>query len=257
MPEISLRDVSFSYPGGPRVLDRVSLEVERGSFLAVVGPSGCGKSTLLRLISGLSLPEEGTVSIGGAPVTGPAPGRSIVFQQGGLFPWLTARGNVAFALRKAKPDLSRAQAAEQAEATLVRVGLKDALSRYPGELSGGMAQRVAIARALAVGGQVLLLDEPFGALDPKNRQALQQLLLELWQAEGSTVVMVTHDIDEAILLSDRIAFFRPGGVGAVLSVRSPRPRDPAAFLTSAECCVARKRLIGLFYQYGEAVGETL
>ena len=257
MPEISLRDVSFSYPGGPRVLDRVSLEVERGSFLAVVGPSGCGKSTLLRLISGLSLPEEGTVSIGGAPVTGPAPGRSIVFQQGGLFPWLTARGNVAFALRKAKPDLSRAQAAEQAEATLVRVGLKDALSRYPGELSGGMAQRVAIARALAVGGQVLLLDEPFGALDPKNRQALQQLLLELWQAEGSTVVMVTHDIDEAILLSDRIAFFRPGGVGAVLSVRSPRPRDPAAFLTSAECCVARKRLIGLFYQYGEAVGETV
>ena len=257
MPEISLRDVSFSYPGGPRVLDRVSLEVERGSFLAVVGPSGCGKSTLLRLISGLSLPEEGTISIGGAPVTGPAPGRSIVFQQGGLFPWLTARGNVAFALRKAKPDLSRAQAAEQAEAALVRVGLKDALSRYPGELSGGMAQRVAIARALAVGGQVLLLDEPFGALDPKNRQALQQLLLELWQAEGSTVVMVTHDIDEAILLSDRIAFFRPGGVGAVLSVRSPRPRDPAAFLTSAECCVARKRLIGLFYQYGEAVGETL
>ena len=257
MPDISLRDVSFSYPGGPRVLDQVSLEVEDGTFLAVVGPSGCGKSTLLRLISGLSLPEEGTVSIGGAPVTGPAPGRSIVFQQGGLFPWLTARGNVAFALRKAKPGLSRAQAAEQAEAALVRVGLKDALSRYPGELSGGMAQRVAIARALSVGGQVLLLDEPFGALDPRNRQALQQLLLELWQAEGSTVVMVTHDIDEAILLSDRIAFFRPGGVGAVLSVRSPRPRDPAAFLTSAECCVARKRLIGLFYQYGEAVGETL
>ena len=112
MPEISLRDVSFSYPGGPRVLDRVSLEVEHGSFLAVVGPSGCGKSTLLRLISGLSLPEEGTVSIGGEPVTGPAPGRSIVFQQGGLFPWLTARGNVAFALRKARPGLTRGQAAE-------------------------------------------------------------------------------------------------------------------------------------------------
>lgn len=185
MPEISLRDVSFSYPGGPRVLDRVSLEVEHGSFLAVVGPSGCGKSTLLRLISGLSLPEEGTVSIGGEPVTGPAPGRSIVFQQGGLFPWLTARGNVAFALRKARPGLTRAQAAEQAEAALIRVGLKDALSRYPGELSGGMAQRVAIARALAVGGQVLLLDEPFGALDPKNRKALQQLLLELWQAGGA------------------------------------------------------------------------
>lgn len=257
MPDISLRDVSFSYPGGPRVLDRVSLEVESGSFLAVVGPSGCGKSTLLRLISGLSLPGEGTVSIGGTPVTGPAPGRSIVFQQGGLFPWLTARGNVAFALRKAKPGLSRSQAAEQAGAALVRVGLGDALSRYPGELSGGMAQRVAIARALAVGGEVLLLDEPFGALDPKNRQALQQLLLELWQAEGSTVVMVTHDIDEAILLSDRIAFFRPGGVGLTLPVRAPRPRDPAEFLTSAECCVVRKRLIGLFYQYGEAVGETL
>ena len=257
MPEISLRDVSFSYPGGPRVLDQVSLEVESGSFLSVVGPSGCGKSTLLRLISGLSLPEEGTVSIGGAPVTGPAPGRSIVFQQGGLFPWLTARGNVAFALRKTRPGLSRAQAAEQAEAALVRVGLKDALSRYPGELSGGMAQRVAIARALAVGGQVLLLDEPFGALDPKNRQALQQLLLELWQAEGSTVVMVTHDIDEAILLSDRIAFFRPGGVRLILPVRAPRPRDPAEFLTSADCCATRKRLIGLFYQYGEAVGETL
>ena len=249
MPDISLRDVSFSYPGGPRVLDQVSLEVEDGTFLAVVGPSGCGKSTLLRLISGLSLPEEGTVSIGGAPVTGPAPGRSIVFQQGGLFPWLTARGNVAFALRKAKPGLSRAQAAEQAEAALVRVGLKDALSRYPGELSGGMAQRVAIARALSVGGQVLLLDEPFGALDPRNRQALQQLLLELWQAEGSTVVMVTHDIDEAILLSDRIAFFRPGGVRLILPVRASRPRDPAEFLTSADCCATRKRLIGLFYQY--------
>ena len=257
MPDISLRDVSFSYPGGPRVLDRVSLEVESGSFLAVVGPSGCGKSTLLRLISGLSLPEEGTVSIGGTPVTGPAPGRSIVFQQGGLFPWLTARGNVAFALRKANPGLSRAQAAEQAGAALVRVGLGDALSRYPGELSGGMAQRVAIARALAVGGEVLLLDEPFGALDPKNRQALQQLLLELWQAERSTVVMVTHDIDEAILLADRIAFFRLGGAGPTLSVRGARPRDPAAFLTSAECCIVRKQLIGLFYQYGEAVGETL
>ena len=257
MPDISLRDVSFAYPGGPRVLDRVSLEVEDGTFLAVVGPSGCGKSTLLRLISGLSLPDEGTVSIGGAPVTGPAPGRSIVFQQGGLFPWLTARGNVAFALRKAKPGLSRAQAAEQAEAALIRVGLKDALSRYPGELSGGMAQRVAIARALSVGGQVLLLDEPFGALDPKNRQALQQLLLELWQAEGSTVVMVTHDIDEAILLADRIAFFRPGGVRLILPVRASRPRDPAEFLTSADCCATRKRLISLFYQYGEAVGETL
>ena len=254
MPAIDIQNLTFRYPGDSRpVLDHLSLTVEDGAFLSVIGPSGCGKSTLLRLISGLSLPDGGCVTIGGQPVTGPGPGRAIVFQQGGLFPWLTVRGNVAFALRKADASVTRQQANDRAAAALVRVGLGDDLHRYPGELSGGMAQRVAIARALTMGGDLLLLDEPFGALDPKNRQALQQLLLDLWESERKTVVLVTHDIDEAIILSDRIAFFRPGGLRLTLPVDFPRPRVPAALLTSAAGCAIRKRLIGLFYEYGEAV----
>ena len=254
MPAIQIQNLTFRYPGSARpALEDLSLTVEDGSFLSVVGPSGCGKSTLLRLVSGLSLPDAGSVTIGGEAVGGPGPGRAIVFQQGGLFPWLTARGNVAFALRKADPSLTRPEANDRAAAALVRVGLGDDLHRYPGELSGGMAQRVAIARALTMGGDLLLLDEPFGALDPRNRQALQQLLLELWEAERKTVVLVTHDIDEAVVLSDRIAFFRPGGLRLTLPVDIPRPRDPARVLTSPDCCSIRKRLIGLFYEYGEAV----
>ena len=222
MPDISLRDVSFSYPGGPRVLDRVSLEVESGSFLAVVGPSGCGKSTLLRLISGLSLPGEGTISIGGTPVTGPVPGRSIVFQQGGLFPWLTARGNVAFALRKAKPGLSRSQAAEQAGAALVRVGLGDALSRYPGELSGGMAQRVAIARALAKNPKLLLCDEPTGALDYVTGKAILKLLQDTCRQQGMTVIVITHNTAIAPM-ADKVIHVKNGQVEQIDLNPNPLP----------------------------------
>ena len=259
MPAIELTNLTFRYPASARpVFHEVSLRVEEGECLAVLGPSGCGKSTLLRLISGLALPQSGTVSIGGAVVSGPGPGRAIVFQQGGgLFPWKTVRGNVVFALRKARPELSRAEACRRAEDALARVGLADELHRYPATLSGGMLQRAAIARALAMETGLLLLDEPFGALDPRNRKSLQQLLLELCQTEQKTVVLVTHDVDEAILLADRIAFFQPGGLKTILPVDADRPRRARTLLTSPIACKLRKELIQLFDSYGEAVEQSL
>jgi NitT/TauT family transport system ATP-binding protein len=209
-------------------LDGVTFSVPEGQFVTVVGSSGCGKSTLLSVLEGLHGPSGGTVTIDGKPITGPGSDRGVVFQQYSLFPWMTARANVMFGIAQVKRDWPRREIRKLADEYLEKVGLSDAANRYPSRLSGGMQQRVAIARTLAMGADVLLMDEPFGAVDAKNRALLQELLLELWSGEAKrkTVVFITHDLDEAIFLSDRIIMLTdsPGSVYRDIPVDFSRPR---------------------------------
>jgi NitT/TauT family transport system ATP-binding protein len=206
-------------------LSDIDLHIQGGEFFSIVGPSGCGKSTLLRIIAGLQMPSSGEVLIGGSKVEGPRPDVGMVFQDASLFPWLTALDNVAFG-----PRLSGVQAKERrdhARDWLSKVGLTDFEKYYPHQLSGGMKQRVAIARVLANGAQVLLMDEPFSALDYQARRKMQDMLQTLWGEFGKTVVFVTHHIDEAVLLSDQIAIFTPSpnaSVREVVPVDHPHPR---------------------------------
>lgn len=199
-------------------LDGVDLEIGAGDFVTLVGPSGCGKSTVLDLISGLSKPTSGTVSIDGSPITGPGLDRSVVFQQYTLLPWRTARGNVEFALEAA--GVAKRERARRALDYLDLVGLGEFAGRYPHELSGGMKQRVAIARSLSYEPGVLLMDEPFGALDAQTRERLQEELRQIWRRTGTTVVFITHDIEEAVFLGQRVAVMsgRPGRVKEVIEV---------------------------------------
>ncbi|WP_327106507.1 ABC transporter ATP-binding protein [Nonomuraea glycinis] len=210
--KIELLDVTKEFPvrdsGTPfTALSGVSLSVAGGEFLTLVGPSGCGKSTLLDLLTGLSTPTRGEIRLDGVPVTGPGLDRGIVFQQYALFPWRTALANVEFGLEaKAVP---RRERRELAGHYLDLVGLTGFAERYPHELSGGMRQRVAIARSLAYDPAVLLMDEPFAALDAQTRESLQEELLRIWQATGKTVVFITHGIDEAVYLGQRVAVMTP------------------------------------------------
>ncbi|GAA1997497.1 ABC transporter ATP-binding protein [Catenulispora subtropica] len=226
-PKIRLERLgkTFAVRGGDSfaALDDISLDVAAGEFLVVVGPSGCGKSTLLDLISGLTKPSSGRVLLDGVPVTGPALDRAVVFQQYALLPWRTAQRNVEFAL-EARPRLDRLgrrARAERAREHLALVGLAGFEDRYPHELSGGMRQRVAIARALASDPKVLLMDEPFAALDAQTRDGLQEELLRIWQRTGTTIVFITHGIDEAVFLGRRVAVMtsRPGRVKEIVDVR--------------------------------------
>lgn len=199
-------------------VDNVSLALKPGEFLAIVGPSGCGKSTLLDLLAGLTTPTAGQISIDGKPVTGPGLDRGIVFQQYALFPWLTALGNIEFGL-EAK-GVAKAERLAIARHYLQLVGLGEFEHHYPAELSGGMKQRVAIARSLAYDPNVLLMDEPFAALDAQTRETLQAELLRIWQQTGKTIIFITHSIDEAIYLGQRIAIMtsRPGRIKQVIEV---------------------------------------
>lgn len=213
MPSIVFNDVSYSYVDANETflaLENIDLEINDGEFVCLVGHSGCGKSTMLSLIAGLERPTAGEILIDGKPVLGPGPDRSIVFQNYSLFPWQTAMKNVYFAIRQTNASVSKVEAEQRAHELLEQVGVGEAANRYPFQLSGGMRQRVAIARALAIDAPTMLLDEPFGALDPMIRRRLQDMLLDLW--EGScckTAVFVTHDIDEALILADRIVFMEP------------------------------------------------
>jgi NitT/TauT family transport system ATP-binding protein len=206
-------------------VDNLSLAVADREFISIVGPSGCGKSTLLRVIAGLVEPSAGEVFLDGRRIDGPSAERGMVFQSYTLFPWLTVRGNVEFGSHLKM--LPAAQRTKTAQAYIEMIGLKGFEHHYPKELSGGMMQRVAIARALANDPEVLLMDEPFGALDAQTRIIMQELLVNLWQRTPKTILFVTHDIDEAIFLSERVYMMtaRPGRIKQVLDVDLPRPRS--------------------------------
>ena len=225
---LALDNIGKTYPNGVQALEGVGLRVEPGEILAILGGSGCGKSTLLRLIAGLERPDPGRVVLDGAEVSGPHEKIGVVFQEPRLFPWLTVAGNVGFGLGR-RPAHERRALVDEA---LRRVGLIDKAGVWPRELSGGQAQRVAIARALVTRPEVLLLDEPFSALDAFTRIDLQDHLLHVWQQTDPrpTLIVVTHDVDEAIVLADRIVILRPhpGRVQADIRVSLDRPRDRTA-----------------------------
>lgn len=212
--------------GAVEALRGVSLSCARGEFVCLLGLSGCGKSTLLQMIAGLEAPSTGQIIVDGHELDGPSPATSIVFQDHGLFPWMTVRQNVEFNL-KARGVASAARR-ERGEEMLALTGLSGFSARYPHELSGGMRQRVGIARALTTKPRALLMDEPFGALDAQTRGRLQGELLDIWADQRTTVLFVTHSIDEAVFLADRILVFtpRPGQLSADVTVDLPRPRDP-------------------------------
>jgi NitT/TauT family transport system ATP-binding protein len=206
-------------------LETVSFAVRHGEFLVIIGPSGCGKSTLLMLLAGLEMPTSGSITYEGQPITGPDAERSLIFQQPSLFPWLSAMDNVAFGLRL--KGIGRKERRQRAEQFLRQVGLREFAAKHPHELSGGMQQRAAIARALCLGADVLLMDEPFAALDVQTRFQMQSFLLDIWQGSGKTVVFVTHHIDEAVYLADRVLILtaRPGRLLDSVSITMPRPRN--------------------------------
>ena len=229
MALLNLRSVSRSFPlsGGAAAtvaLQATDLQVNEHEFLTILGPSGCGKSTLLRIVAGLDRHDAGEVILDGRPIAGPGSDRGMVFQSYTLFPWLTVRDNVCFGLRERR--ISRPQQLEIAQDYLAQVGLSGFEHHYPRQLSGGMQQRVAIARALANGPRILLMDEPFGALDHQTRELMQELLLDVWQANRKTVLFVTHDIDEAIFMGTRVAVMtaRPGRIKLDRSIELAYPR---------------------------------
>lgn len=225
---LAVRGLGFSY-GEAEILRDIELQIAHGEFVCLLGPSGSGKTTLLRLLAGLEMPTAGSLFWQGRPISGPGIERGVVFQDYSLYPWMTLADNIGLALEKASPAMSSQGRRELAAAYLQMVGLAGTAKKHPFELSGGMQQRAAIARVLALGSPVLLLDEPFGALDPVNRLRLQDLLLEIWRAEQprKTVVFVTHDVEEALFLGDRVVVLgsTPGRVIADLEVPFDRPRQ--------------------------------
>ena len=243
---------TFKTKNGPFcALQNVSLTVAKGEFVALIGHSGCGKSTLLNLLAGLTLPTEGVLLCANREIAGPGPERAVVFQNHSLLPWLTCFENVYLAVERVfSATENKAQLRQRTDAVLAMVGLSAAAQKRPGEISGGMKQRVGIARALAMQPKVLLLDEPFGALDALTRAKLQDELLQIVANTQSTVVLVTHDVDEAVLLSDRIVMMTNGPsatIGEVLTVELPRPRDRVALAESAQYQHYRKAVMDFLY----------
>jgi NitT/TauT family transport system ATP-binding protein len=227
-PIVQVRDVCMRFPGKAPgtfidVLEHVDLDVRAGEFVCIVGPSGCGKSTLLNAIAGFLQPTSGSILVAGAPVRGPDPRRIFVFQERGVFPWLTVEENIGFGLFRMAESEKRARIAHYVQ----MVGLRGFEHSYPRELSGGMKQRLEVARALAVDPDVLYLDEPFGALDSITRLQMRRELLRIWQAEKKTILFVTHDIEESVQLADRVVVLsaRPGKVRRIVDIDIPHPRD--------------------------------
>lgn len=235
-PFLEVENVSKIYQtprGEYTVLDGVNLEIQEGQFVCIIGHSGCGKSTLLNMVSGFNQPTDGTVKLQGKVITEPGPDRMVVFQNYSLLPWLSAKENIYLGVESVYPDKTKEEHLEIVNAHLELVGLTEAAQKRPPQLSGGMKQRVAIARALATRPQVLILDEPFGALDPITREELQEELLKIWQEHQVTILMITHDIDEALFLSDRIVMMTNGPsakIGEVLEIPFKRPRDRALIM---------------------------
>ncbi|WP_332449706.1 ABC transporter ATP-binding protein [Methanoculleus sp.] len=243
MGGVSIKNVGKAFPKedgtATEALRGVNLEIGDTEFVCLVGPSGCGKTTLLRIIAGLETPTTGSVTVDGHAVTGPDPKRGMVFQEYSLFPWLKVVDNVAFG--QEMKGIGKEERRKTADHYLEMVGLSQFRDAYPYELSGGMRQRVAIARALANNPDVLLMDEPFGALDAQTRNHMQKELLSLWEQTQKTIVFVTHSVDEAVYLSDQIVVLtpRPGSVREVITIPWDRPRDR----TSAEFAEVRRRVL--------------
>jgi NitT/TauT family transport system ATP-binding protein len=232
------------------VLHDVSVTVEPGEFICLLGPSGCGKSTLLGALAGHLTPSKGRLALDGAPIAGPDPDRGLVFQHHTLFPWKTVLDNVGYGLKM--KGVPRAEREQRARELLALVGLQGFERRYPRELSGGMQQRVEIARVLINHPRVLLMDEPFGALDALTRTRMQELLLDLWARMRTTILFVTHDIDEALFLADRVLVLspRPGRIVEELPVRFERPRQ-ASLLTQPEFVALKRRCLALLRHEGD------
>jgi len=229
--QIQVRGVEKTFAVGAQkivALQNIDLDIRKGEFVCLLGPSGCGKSTLLNAVAGFQPPTKGTVTVDGRIITEPGPDRGMVFQEYALFPWMTVAQNVAFGLEI--KGMSKAEIAERVEWLLQKLHLQDFRNRFPKDLSGGMRQRVAIARVLALDSPILLMDEPFGALDALTRRTLQDELLRIWEEVGKTILFVTHSIEESIYLADRIIVmtYRPGTIKRDVVVDMPRPRDGSA-----------------------------
>ena len=224
MSVLQVTDVSKTFTGGTLALDATTLSVGENDFITILGPSGCGKSTLLRMVAGLETPSRGAIALDGRPVAGPGADRGMVFQSYTLFPWLTVLQNVCFGLRE--KGMPREQQLDVAQSFIGKVGLRGFEHHFPKQLSGGMQQRTALARALANDPRILLMDEPFGALDHQTRELMQELLLSIWEAERKTVLFVTHDIDEAIFMGTRAVVMsaRPGRIKCDVEVPLEHPR---------------------------------
>ncbi len=251
---LQIQDVGMVFPTrrGPYVALRdINLDVQRGEFVTLIGHSGCGKSTLLNLVAGLTTPTSGVLLLEERELKGPGPDRGVVFQNHSLLPWLSCLDNVLLAVERVFGDTeTKAQLKARAQAALELVGVGHAVAKRPHEISGGMKQRVGIARALAMEPKMLLMDEPFGALDALTRARLQDELLKIVATTGATVMMVTHDVDEAVLLSDRIVMMTNGPaatIGEVLRVDLPRPRDRVALAESRDYLQYRKEVIDFLY----------
>lgn len=245
-----------SYP----VLANIDLEIQKGEFVCVIGHSGCGKSTLLNMVSGFASPSSGQVLLSGKPIKKPGPDRMVVFQGYALLPWMTAYENVYLAIDSVKPFLSEAEKRQITQEHLAMVGLTAAADKRITQISGGMKQRVAIARALSIRPEVLILDEPFGALDAITKEELQEELLKIWNTQSCTVLMITHDIDEALFLADRLVMMTNGpaaGIGEILEINFPRPRQREDIMEDPRYYELRNRALEfLYHRYAHDSDES-
>jgi len=252
-PLLQFNDLGKVYPtpSGPySVLEGVNLEVQEGEFVCVIGHSGCGKSTLLNMVSGFATPTSGQVLLRGQPIRKPGPDRMVVFQGYALLPWMSAYDNVLLAVESVKPTISDREKREIVEDHLRLVGLEKAADKLITQISGGMKQRVAIARALAIRPEVLILDEPFGALDAITKEELQVELLQIWNTQKCTVLMITHDIDEALFLADRLVMMTNGpaaGIGDVMTIDFPRPRNREDIMEDPRYYELRNQALDFLY----------
>jgi len=258
--EIFQLDKVYPTPSGPlAVVEGFDLRVRRGEFIALIGHSGCGKSTVLSIVAGLNEATRGDVILDSRPIHGPGPDRGVVFQAPCLLPWMTAFENVMLGVEQVFPHATAEERRQVVEYYLSVVGLSDSMHKHPGELSGGMRQRVGIARAFALSPKMLLLDEPFGMLDSLTRMELQEVLLKLWQRDQKTALMVTHDVDEALFLADRVVMMTNGPharVGDILEVPFERPRQRAVLMDDPEYYRAREHLIAFLARHDRSATRT-
>ena len=252
---LSLANVEKSFPIAGKepyiAVENVNVEIKKNEIVSIIGHSGCGKSTLLNMIAGLDLATEGSLSLNFKEITGPGPDRAVVFQNHSLLPWLSVYQNIEMAVKKVMPELDAKALRERVEKYIELVNLEPAKDKYPSEISGGMKQRVGIARALSINPEVLLMDEPFGALDSLTRASLQEHLMRIQQKEKNTVIIITHDVDEAVLLSDRVIMMTNGPqatIGEILEVNLEHPRDRVALQKNSEYIRCREAILSFLYE---------